>query len=87
MFLRDQILELITADPNGMSFRMLCRRLPDTRPKQIQKACSLLRNSDIVLRDMRYQLPPTAAPATEPNVHTGSGFISPPTIERLMAGR
>jgi hypothetical protein len=86
--LRDRVLTVIAAaNPDTVSVRRLCITLPVVSPRQVTKAATTLRNDgNIEMASGRIRIKETLLAAPEPR-YTPSGFIRPPTRERLMAGR
>jgi hypothetical protein len=89
--MRDRVLTYIERHPFCVS-RELRRAFPDVRPRALFSCLERLRDESLIdFEDGHYLLSaPDVQPEALPVVvrrHSPSTFISPPSRERLMAGR
>ena len=89
MLARRDLLAVIASAPDGLTVAAIRAALPDARKTAITAALGdLLRLKRIERHHYgSYRLPPPPPPKTLPPMPVGSGFIRPPSRERLMAGR
>jgi len=87
--LRAQVLDAIAEEP-GIHARELMRKFPMFQQDGVLKELQQLRRSSVIemCAHGRYRVRGPAQPeGSMSKSYVGTGFIAPPSIARLMAGR
>jgi len=87
MTIRDRVLAVIASQPGGIGLQLIRGRLHDVSNAGVDNAVSYLYREGIIERigHARYRLPAPKEP--RPSVPVTGGFVRPPSLARLMAGR
>jgi len=87
MTIRDRVLAVIASQPGGAGLRLIRAHLHDVRTAGVGTAVSELFREGPIERigPARYRLPAPKQPRL--SVPVTGGFVRPPSLARLMAGR